>query len=37
LKHLRERIEAVDLDKTRIRKLFPQIDGNVWDDLDKKN
>lgn len=37
LKHLRERIEAVDLDKTRIRKLFPQTDENVWDDLDKKN
>ena len=37
LKHLRERIEAVDLDKTRIRKLFPQIDKNVWNDLDKKN
>ena len=37
LKHLKERIEAVDLDKTRIRKLFPQIDENVWDDLDKKN
>jgi hypothetical protein len=37
LKHLKERIEAVDLDKTRIRKLFPQIDEDVWDDLDKKN
>jgi len=37
LKHLKERIEAVDLDKTRIRKLFPQIDKNVWNDLDKKN
>ena len=37
LKHLKERIEAIDLDKTRIRKLFPQIDENVWDDLDKKN
>ncbi|MFB5608480.1 MAG: hypothetical protein ACE5RI_10245 [Candidatus Nitrosomaritimum yanchengensis] len=37
LKHLKERIEAIDLDKTRIRKLFPQIDENVWDALDKKN
>jgi hypothetical protein len=37
MKHLKERIEAIDLDKTRIRKLFPQIDGNIWDDLDKKN
>ena len=37
LKHLRERIEAIDLDKTRIRKLFPQIDENIWNALDKKN
>jgi len=37
LKHLKERIEAIDLDKTRIRKLFPQIDENIWDVLDKKN
>ena len=37
LKHLKERIEAIDLDKTRIRKLFPQIDENVWDAFDKKN
>jgi len=36
LKHLKERIEAIDLDKTRIRKLFPQIDENIWDALDKK-
>ena len=37
LKHLKERIEAIDLDKTRIRKLFLQIDENIWDALDKKN
>jgi hypothetical protein len=37
LKHLKERIEAIDLDKTRIRNLFPQVGGNIWDDLDKKN
>jgi len=37
LKHLKERIEAIDLDKTRIRKLFPQIDENIWNALDKKN
>jgi len=37
LKHLKERIEAVDLDKKRIRKLFPQINENVWNGLDKKN
>ncbi len=37
LKHLKERIEAIDLDKTRIRKLFPHIDENVWNALDKKN
>ena len=37
LKHLKERIEAIDLDKTRIRKLFPQTDETIWDTLDKKN
>ena len=36
LKHLKERIEAIDLDKKRIRNLFPHIDENIWDDLDKK-
>ena len=37
LKHLKERIEAIDLDKTRIRKLFPQIDETIWKAFDKKN
>ena len=37
LKHLKERIEAIELDKTRIRKLFPSVDATTWDDLDKKN
>ena len=37
LKHLKERIEAIDLDKTRIRKLFPQTNETIWDTLDKKN
>lgn len=37
LKHLKERIDAIELDKTRIRKLFPSVDATTWDDLDKKN
>jgi hypothetical protein len=34
LKHLKERIEAIELDKTRIRKLFPSVDAKTWDGLD---
>ena len=30
LEHLKERIGAVNLDKTRIRKLFPDVDETVW-------
>ena len=37
LKHLKERIDAIELDKTRIRKLFPRVDEKTWNDLDKKN
>jgi hypothetical protein len=37
LKHLRERIDAIDLDKKRIRKLFPKIDAKTWNNLDQKN
>ena len=37
LKHLKERIDAIELDKTRIQKLFPNVDANTWDDLNKKN
>ena len=33
LKHLNERIEAMELDKTRIRKLFPEIKDETWKDL----
>ena len=32
LKHLNERIEALTLDKARIKKLFPQAKENVWSD-----
>lgn len=31
LKHLNERIDAIELDKTRIRKLFPKIDLEIWE------
>ena len=34
LKHLKERIEAIELDKTRIKKLFPSVDAKTWNDLD---
>jgi len=33
LKHLNERIDAIELDKTRIRKLFPEADNETWNDL----
>ncbi len=32
LKHLNERIDAIELDKTRIRKLFPGADDENWKD-----
>jgi len=33
LKHLNDRIEAMELDKTRIRKMFPKVDIETWNDL----
>ncbi len=33
LKHLNDRIEAIELDKTRIRKMFPKVDVETWEDL----
>ncbi len=33
LKHLNDRIEAMELDKTRIRKMFPKVDIEIWEDL----
>ena len=30
LKHLNERINAIELDKTRIRKMFPEINKETW-------
>ncbi len=32
LKHLNERIGAIELDKTRIRKLFPDVNNETWKD-----
>jgi len=32
LKHLNERIDAIELDKTRIRKLFPDVNNETWKD-----
>jgi predicted nucleic acid-binding Zn-ribbon protein len=34
LKHLNERIDAIELDKTRIRKLFPDVNNETWKDPD---
>ena len=34
LKHLNDRIEAIKLDKTRIRKLFPDVNNETWKDPD---
>ena len=33
LKHLNERIEAIEQDQTRIRKMFPDADKETWTDL----
>jgi len=33
LQHLNDRIEAMELDKTRIRKLFPKVDIETWKNL----
>ncbi|MCH7758136.1 MAG: hypothetical protein IIA19_06670 [Thaumarchaeota archaeon] len=33
LKHLNDRIEAMELDKTRIRKMFPEVNIETWKDL----
>jgi predicted nucleic acid-binding Zn-ribbon protein len=30
IKHLNERIDAIELDKTRIRKLFPDVNNETW-------
>ncbi len=33
LRHLNERIEAIELDQTRIRKMFPDADKETWTGL----
>jgi len=33
LQHLNGRIEAIELDKTRIRNMFPKVDIETWEDL----
>ena len=33
LKHLNQRIEAIELDQARIRKIFPEIDDKIWKQL----
>jgi hypothetical protein len=34
LKHLNERIEAIELDQARIRKMFPKVGEETWKGLD---
>jgi hypothetical protein len=34
LKHLNERIEAIELDQARIRKMFPKVNDETWKGLD---
>ena len=34
LKHLNERIKAIELDQARIRKMFPKVDDETWKGLD---
>ena len=34
LKHLNERIEAIELDQARIRKMFPKVNKETWKGLD---
>ena len=33
LKHLNERIAAIEQDQTRIRKMFPDADKETWTNL----
>ena len=33
LKHLNERIDAIEQDQTRIRKMFPDADKETWTNL----
>ena len=35
LKHLNERIEAIELDKKRIRNIFKDKNEDMWNNLDK--
>ena len=30
IKHLNERIDAINLDQSRIKKLFPNVEDKVW-------
>jgi hypothetical protein len=34
IKHLNERIDAIKLDKSRIRKMFSDVDDKTWMSLD---
>jgi hypothetical protein len=34
IKHLNERIDAIKLDQTRIRKMFPDVEDKTWMGLD---
>ena len=34
IKHLNERIDAIRLDQSRIRKMFPNVDEKDWASVD---
>jgi hypothetical protein len=34
VKHLNDRIDAIKLDQSRIRKLFPKVDEKTWKNPD---
>jgi len=34
LRHLDERIDAIKLDQSRIRKMFPKVDEKTWESRD---
>jgi len=33
IKHLNERIDALELDKKRIKKLFKEMNDEIWENL----
>jgi len=36
IKHLNERIDAIKLDQSRIRNLFPDLEDKIWNSEENK-